>query len=462
MISSGASLRPISGLGDFLDALRSQGDLLSIKLPLDPRYEISAVLSELGKRDSPAILFERVKGHRVPVVGNLLGTKRRLALALRAEPETLFEEFLKRLGQEIPPVLVREETPKEVIKRGKGLDLRRLLPILTHYEDDSGPYITSGVSSARDPETGAMGRGLHRMELRGKDRLGISLLNPPLSEIYEKYKKRRRKMEIATAIGLDPLIFIAPILKAPPGMDKLALVGGLIGRAIETVKAETVDLEIPARAEIVIEGVIDPMGKEEDGVLGESSGYYMGFSRSPSIEVTALTLKKGAFYHAIVPWSLEVDNLLYLVHGLDFVPKMKREVPAIREIRFVPGTFGSHAVISIETDSRAEVRRALALALSFPHIKKAVAVNPDIDLHSNQEIEWALATRFQADRDLMVLTEMRGQPIDPSAGEGFFTAKMGLDATRPRPEGFKKVDVPEEVKRRLSPLLHDLKAKGMR
>ncbi len=449
----------ISGLKAFLEELRSQKELLVISTPLDPKYEISAVLAEMGRRESPAILFEKVQGHRLPVVGNLLGTKRRLALALRTTPERLFEEFPNRMGKGIPPVVVEEDTPRKVIQRGKDLDLRKLLPILTHYVGDSGPYITTGVSSARDPDTGAIGRGLHRMELRGRDRLGISLLNPPLSEIYEKYKRRGKPMEIATAIGLDPLIFIAPILKAPLGMDKLSLVGGLIGEPVPTIKAEKVDLEIPAHAEIVIEGVIDPKGKEEDGVLGESSGYYMGFSKSPTIDVIAVTLQKEAIYHALVPWSLEVDNLLYLVHGLDFIPKMKREIPNIREIRLIPGTFGSHAVMSLDTDNRGEIRRALSLALSFTNIKKVVAVDPDVNIHEDQEVEWALATRFQADRDLIVLTNLRGQPIDPSSGEGFLTAKMGLDATRPRPEGFERVTVPEEVKRRVAPLLQRLSRK---
>ena len=450
-------MKEFSGLRDFIANLKAQGELISIPQPLSPQYEISAFLSEIGKKENPAIFFERVKGHRLPVVGNLLGTRRRLSLALGIEPEKLFEEFPKRIGKSLPPVLTRDASPKKVVRKGKGLDLAKLLPVLTHYAGDSGPYITSGFSSARDPETGVIGRGLHRMEVRGKDRLGISLLNPPLSEIYGKYKKKRRRMEIATVIGMDPLIFIASILKAPTGVDKLSIAGGIRGKAVPTVKAENVDLEIPAFAEVLIEGYIDPKGKEEDGVLGESSGYYMGFSKSPAIQVTAITFRKNAIYHAIVPWSLEVDNLLYLVHGLDFVPKMKREIPSIKEVRLIPGTFGAHAVMSLDTENKGEIRRALSLALSFSNIKKVIAVNTDINLQDDQELEWALATRFQADKDLIVMANLRGQPIDPSSGDGFLTAKMGLDATKPRPEGFEKVGVPEEVKKRVVTILNHLK-----
>lgn len=442
-----------TGIRGFIERLKALEEILTISVPLDPKYEISALLTELGKKESPALFFEKVKGHRLPVVSNLLGTRKRLALALGIDPEKLFEEFPKRIGKEIPPKLTQDPSKKEVFHKGKRLDLKQLLPVLTHYERDSGPYITSGFSSARDPETGVIGRGLHRMELRGKDQLGISLLNPPLSEIYSKYKKMGQRMEIVTVIGMAPLIFIASILKAPSGMDKLSLIGGIAGEPIPIINAPHVDLQIPAFAEIVIEGFIDPKGKEVDGILGESSGYYMGFTKSPTIQVIAVTLRKEAIYHAIVPWSLEVDNLLYLVHGLDFIPKMKREIPSIKEIRLVPGTFGSHAVMSLNTDNRGEIRRALTLALSFTNIKKVVAVNTDINIYDDQELEWALATRFQADRDLLVMTQLRGQPIDPSAGEGFLTAKMGLDATKPKTEGFEKVEAPEEVRKRILPVL---------
>jgi 2,5-furandicarboxylate decarboxylase 1 len=242
-------------------------------------------------------------------------------------------------------------------------------------------------------------------------------------------------------------------------MDKLSLAGGLKGNPVPMVKAEMFDIDIPAHAEIVIEGFIDPKGKEKDGTLGESSGYYMTFSKSPNIHVTAISYRKGAYFHAIVPWGLEVDNLLCLIHGIDFVPKMKREIPSLKRIHLIPGTFGSHVIMSIETDRKGEARRALNLALSFKNIKKAIIVDDDVNPEDDQEVEWALATRFQGDRDLIVLPNLRGQPIDPSSKEGFLTTKMGMDATRPKKEGFEKVDVPIEVKQRLTPILGKLKRK---
>lgn len=453
-------MRAFSGLKDFIEFLKQNGELLTLSTPLASKFEISSVISELGKKEAPALLFEKVKGYSFPVVGNLLGTKKRLSMALGLGQENFFEKTLSKLEKRIPPALVKNRSPREVITQKGKNDLLKLLPILTHYAGDSGPYITSGITSARDPKDGTIGRGLHRMEMRGKNELGISLINPPLSEIYAQYKKENRRMGVATAIGLDPAILIAAVSKVPRGTDKLSVAGGLKGKPIPMAKAETVDIDIPAQAEIVIEGYVDPKGKEKDGTLGESSGYYMTFSKSPTIHVTTITYRKGAYFHAIVPWGLEVDNLLCLIHGIDFVPKMKKEIPSLKRIHFIPGTFGSHVVMNIDTDSKAEIRKALTYALSFTHVKKVIVVDEDVDPEDSQEVEWALATRFQGDRDLIVVPDLRGQPIDPSSKEGFLTTKIGMNATRPKKEGFEKVDVPKEVKSQLNSILKNLKRKG--
>lgn len=449
-------MKAFSDLKGFLSYLKEDGELLDFTTPLSPRFEISAILSQLGQKEAPAILFKKVKGYTIPVTGNLLGTKRRLSIALGIEQKNFFENALKKFERRIPPVLIKDRWPKEVIAIKEKVDLIKLLPILTHYSKDSGPYITSGVTSAKDPVDGTIGRGLHRMEVRGRRELGISLLNPPLSEIYNHYKKENKRMEVATVIGVDPAILVASVSKIPRGVDKLSLAGGLRGEPVQVVKAQTVDIEIPAQAEIVIEGFIEPMGEEKDGTLGESSGYYMSFFKSPTVHVTAVTLRKRAIYQAILPWSLEVDNLLYLIHGMDFVPKIKKEFPFLKKIHFIPGTFGSHVVMSIEGVDKKETQKVLTHALSFTNIKKAVLVDSDIDPEDSGEVEWAMATRFQGHRDLILIPKLRGQPIDPSSEEGFLTTKIGIDATRPPKEGFEKVDVPEKVKRRMSPILKKL------
>jgi 2,5-furandicarboxylate decarboxylase 1 len=156
---------------------------------------------------------------------------------------------------------------------------------------------------------------------------------------------------------------------------------------------------------------------------------------------------------------LEVDNLLSFIHGINFIPKMKKEIPSLQRIHLIPKTFGSHVVMSIKTDDKKEIRRALTFALSFSNIKKAIIVDVDVEVEDSQEVEWAMATRFQGDKDLMIIPNLRGQPIDPSSREGFLTTKIGIDATKPQKEGFEKVDVPKEVKFRLASILKNLKRK---
>ena len=216
-------MRAFFGLRDFVAHLKKHGELLTLSAPFHPKYEISTILSGIGKKEGPAILFENVKGYQFPVVGNLLGTKKRLSMALGVDPEDLIESALSKLDKRIPPILTFDRSQKVVITKREKIDLLKLLPILTHYSKDSGPYITSGITSARDLKNRTIGRGLHRMEVRGKNELGISLLNPPLSEIYAQYKKENRKMEVATVIGVDPATFIAAIFKIPRGIDKLSV-----------------------------------------------------------------------------------------------------------------------------------------------------------------------------------------------------------------------------------------------
>jgi 2,5-furandicarboxylate decarboxylase 1 len=446
----------MSGLKEFVSTLDDLEEVQKIQVTVDPRYEIPAILDHLCDIDAPAILFEHIKGHTVPVVANLLGSQRRLAHALGVDEGDLVEQLLPNLEKTISPLKLKEENDRITFSLDKENAIQEILPVLTHYTQDSGAYITTGITSARDPVSGVMGRGLHRIEVRGNATLGISLVNPPLSDIYAAHKAQGSKMAVATAVGVDPAILIGTVLKAPKGIDKLAAVGGLMGAAVATVDAETVDVDVPAYAEIVIEGYIDPKAGEQEGFLGEVSGYYMSFP-SPPIQVSAVSMRRDAIYHGLLPRGSEVDQLLGLVYGLNIIPKLKREFHSLLDLHHIPGTCGSHLVMSMESDDHGEIRRALTMALSFPSVKKVVIVNSDVNIHNPMEVEWAVATRFQADRDLIVLSGLKGQAIDPSSGAGFITSKIGMDATRPCAKGFEKICFPDEVQSRLPNIINQLK-----
>jgi 2,5-furandicarboxylate decarboxylase 1 len=172
-------------------------------------------------------------------------------------------------------------------------------------------------------------------------------------------------------------------------------------------------------------------------------------------------MRRNAIYQGLLPRGSEVDQLLMFVYGLNLIPKLKREFPALLDIGFVPGTFGAHMIMAMENVDRGEIRRAVTMALTFPNIKKAIIVDGDVDINNPLDVEWAMATRFQADRDLVVVPELKGQPIDPSCNPdpamGFLTTKMGIDATKPATRGFEKIGFPEDVQSRMPSMINDLK-----
>ncbi len=436
--------RKTGGLREFVEYLDQLKELQRIYTTVDSRYEAAAILSKMNYEKAPAVLFEKIRGYSMPVVGNLLGSAKRLALALGIHEEELYQGLLPNRERRIDPVLLDEKQDRRIIPADGAFDIQDHLPILTHYAKDSAPFITCGTASAREPETGGMRRGLHRLEVRGKAELGISLVHPPLTGIYATHRKAGTPMEIAVAVGVDPTVLIATVIKAPGDMDKLAVAGGLSGESVPLIKASTVDVDIPARAEIVIEGYIDPTQGEKDGTLGEISGYYLAFS-SPSIHITAITLRKRPLFQALLPQSFEADHLLTFIHRLNVIPKMKLMFPSLQDFCFIPGTFGSHAAMSIKGDNHGEIRSALTMALSFANIKKATIVNADVNPRNILEVEWAMATRFQADRDLIVIPSLGGQVIDPSSDSKFRTAKVGIDATRPHQHGFEKISFPKSA-----------------
>lgn len=437
--------RALGGLREFVTCLEERGDIRRITRPVDLKYEAAAILFKMSREDAPAVVFEKIKGHTMPVVGNLLGARRRLALALFTDEDVILQGLLPNRERRVDPVLRDAESNRTVIPVREAFDIRDHLPILTYYIGDSAPFITCGIASARDPRDGGMRRGLHRLEIRGGVELGISLLNPPLADLYAAHRKAGTRMEIAVAVGVDPAVLVATVLKMTGDADKFVTAGGLTGEGVVLMKAVSADLDIPAQAEVVIEGYIDPTQGEKDGVLGEVSGYYLAFP-SPTIHITAVSLRKDPLFQAVLPQSLEVDHLLSFVYGLNIIPKMKSDFPSLLDFRFTPGTFGSHAVMSIDSENHGEIRRALTMALSFPNIKKAVAVNDDVDPGDPLAVEWAIATRFQADRDLIVLSGMRGEFIDPSSGPEYQTAKVGFDATRPSRTGYEKIGFPEDLR----------------
>ena len=424
----------------FLDDLA--GDLISIREPLDPRFEIAALLAEV-QASGRAVLFENVRGRPgMRIAGNLLSSRRLAARALGTTEDRLIETYVERTRQRVPPVPAQGAVPVQEVVHRQPADVAALLPLLTHHEKDAAPFLTCGVVLARDPATGMRGMGIHRMMFKGGNRFGVLFSNPPLSQFLANAEREGRPLEVAIALGVDPALLIASVVKTGPlGPDKMDIAGALRGVPVELAHAVTVDLEVPARAEVVIEGHILPGVRETEGPFGENTGAYFT-NVSPVIEVSAVTHRKDFIFPALVPWTADVDTLLSLAGGAELLGQLKGLVRGVVDLELVPGTSSFAAVIAVRNCPGHEVRRLIHLALTLDRrLKVLTVVDDDVDIRSSREVAWAMSTRFQPDRDTVILGGMEGYVIDPSSAGGA-GSKIGYDATRGAGTAFDRIVLP--------------------
>ncbi|MCE9568969.1 MAG: UbiD family decarboxylase [Rhodocyclales bacterium] len=417
------------------------GDLLNVKQAFDPKHEMAALLRAMPA-NGPAVLFENVVGHPgARVVGNLVASRGRVAKALDTSEAELAATYLQRTRQGIAPRQA-DDAPAKEVQHLAPLDLGSLLPVLTHYAGDGGPFVTTGVVLCTDPTTGRRGMGIHRMMVKGGTRMGILLANPPLSQFHAAAEAAGRPLDIAVALGVEPALLIAAVVKTGPlGPDKMDIAGALRQAPVEMVRAETVAIDVPARAEIIIEGRILPGVREPEGPFGENTGYYFS-NISPVVEVTAVTHRRDFIYPALCPWTADVDSLLSLAAGTELLGQLRTQMAGIIDLDLTTGTCGFTAVIALARARPTDVRRLIHLALSMDkRLKLVTVVDDDVDIRDPREVSWALATRFQPDRDTVILSGMEGYVIDPSCGGGT-GSRMGMDATRGSGPEFDKITIP--------------------
>lgn len=432
-------------LRDFLQTLEKEGELNKIKAELNPRFEVSAAMKLIS--DNKVVQFENITGYPgKKAVGNVLGTRSRIARMMGVPEETLTQSFIDRKSQHIAPRVVQGGPVKEVVNREK-IDLISLLPALTYHEKDISPYLTSAITIAGDPETGVQNIGLHRIQLKGGNRLGILLANPPVATFWQRAEAAGKGLEVAIAIGVDPAIILGTMTKATAeGPNKFAVSGGIKGEAIELTKAESSDLLVPAHAELILEGRIIPNYREQEGPFGESSGSYFQF-QNPVIEVHTVTHRQDFIYHFMQVWGVEPDVILSLGVSTENISSLRRMVPTLTDMNFSPGTCMFNAVASVHGATPFEVRQLMTLVLGMDQrIKQIIVVDDDVNIFDMREVQWALATRFQADRDMLLISGLKGYVIDHSIHDDGSTSKIGLDATKKGADlsRFEKIMVPKE------------------
>ena len=426
---------PYDDLRSFISGLDEAGEIIKIEAELSPTFEIAAALRYLDRRNDKAILFSRVKGHTIPLIGNLFQSYRSIATALGIkDSQKVMDEYWKRSSTRIKPEIEKSGPVKEVILTG-DIDILKIMPVLTHHEKDAGPYFSSAVTIARDPQTGIRGMGIHRIQVKGKNKIGIFLGTPPLSRFLSLSEAKGKPLEIAIVIGMDPLTFLASITYAPEGIDKFDLAGGLRGIPVELVKGETVDIEVPRYAEFVMEGQILPGVRETEGPFGESGGAYLTV-QNPVAHINCVYHRKQPIYHALMPFNKEngiITNLIWEATQLD---NIQRSLPAVKKVHLW-GSVGEVAVVQIEKNADDDGRKIIKdLFNLLTRAKGIIVVDTDIDIQDPYEVEWAVFTRFQVDRDLLTIAGVLGSVLDPSANGGL-TSKWGVDATKPLKEALK-------------------------
>ena len=445
---------PYDDLQSFVSDLDAAGEVVKIDAELDPAFEIAAALRYLDRRDDRAVFFSRVKGYSLPVIGNLFQNYRTVAAALGIkDSRAVLDEYKGRSRVRLNPEMQESGPVKEVILKG-AIDILKVMPVLTHHEKDAGPYFSSAVTIAKDPQTGIRGMGIHRIQVKEKNKIGIYLGSPPLSRFLSISEAMGKPLDIAVVLGIDPLTFLASITYAPEGIDKFDLAGGLRGKPVALLKGETVDLEVPAYAEFVLEGQIPPGVRETEGPFGESGGAYLAL-QNPVALINCIYHRRQPLYHALMPFNRENGIITNLVWEATQMDNIRQSLPSIKKIHLW-GSMGEIAVAQIEKNADDTGRKIIKELFDLlPRTKGIIVVDEDIDIQDSYDVEWAVFTRFQADRDLLTISGARGLALDPSAKDGM-TSKWGVDATKPLNEAarYERIAPPAWAMEKIKDLLH--------
>jgi len=422
-------------LRGFIARLEREHPALVVRIaePVDLAYQMQALALELERRRRfPVLIFEQVRGHTMPVVSNVMASRTGLALALGVADLELPEAYAARLKEPVKPVVLgRPPFPVSVARDNADLGT---LPIPTYFPGDGGPYLTAGLLVARDPATGVSTAGFHRFQVKSPNRLGVSLHSRRrMFEFQQRAEKAGHSLECAIALGLHPAVGMGSLSYPPPEISKFEVVGGLLGEPMQLRRAETMDLDVPAWAEIVIEGEILPGVREPEGPFGEFTGYFSRRSTDNVFVARAVVLREGAWFHSIASGRAP-DHILPLgvLREAEIRNALRRVVPGVRAVH-VPTSGGASftAYVSIRQTRPGEAKHAISVVLGVDHyLKLVVIVDEDIDVFDESDVLWAMATRVQADRDLVVIGGSLGAILDPSASPDGLTAKLGIDATR--------------------------------
>lgn len=419
----------------FVERLAEAGELEVV----EQRTALANIAAKL-EGNPRAVWFRTAGPEEAELVGNVMASRKRLALAFETDERGMLQEMLRRLRNPIEPVEVPSARAPvhEIVLREQDADLTAL-PVHLQHELDGGPYISATLDFALDPANGFTNVGMRRLMLRGRHEAGIDLIAPSdLRAIYSAAQARGAPLPFALAIGFHPLDALAALAVTPP-MDELSVMGALRGTAVPVVKCVSSDLRVPADAEVIIEGYLDAAGwTEAEGPYGEYVGYYGRMKYNPVFHVTAVTRRRDALFQTVTIGGRHMDTtdtaqLCALKTEGAIWAALQNAVREPVAVCATPSCGGMYnARVSLRQRVPGEARNAMAAIFgSIADVKHVFVTDPDIDVFSHEQVDWALATRFQADRDLLVVSGFRVVPLDPSLQGGRVGAKAGFDLTIP-------------------------------
>lgn len=441
------SLSPITwdSLKDFLDRLEEFGELKRISTEVDPKHEIGAICRKLNMIKGPAVLFENVMGADIPVASQLLASNRRLAIALGCKDEELFDVALKRTSNDIPPNLVTDAPCQEVVKVGEEVNLN-MLPLVTNNSLDGAPYITAGHVILKDEELG-YNLAIYRMMYLSNNEVFIRFIpNHHGWAFLKKAEERgRSSLPVAVAIGVEPAIYIASQFEPRIGANEMEIAGGLRGKPVDIVRCKTIDVEVPAHCDIVLECELPiPPKTGTEGPFGEFAGYTTGIVENERImTVKAITHKTKPIYHNIWLGKPPHEHLYInaISYAIQVYHDLKSRFPAVKAAYAPPSGVSIKLIIQVDKKLkyRGLVNNLLGSTLGTRGSiwKEVIVVDDDIDIFNNDEVDWAVVTRVQPNRDIFILPECRGSSLDPSSDAEGVTSKTFIDATMKK--GFKGI-----------------------
>jgi UbiD family decarboxylase len=445
----------VKDLRSFIAQIESKHpeEIARVIKPISPRYEITALLTQLERSKRFPLLFcEKVNGSDAPVVINVQASRKLMAFALECRPDELAGAFSARQNQPIPPVELSAAPVHEVLRLGDEVDLTQV-PLLTHYDVNAAPYITAGIVVAADPDTGVRNTSYNRLMFAGKRELRIFMaVGRHLWTLHNKAECRGEPLPIAIIIGVHPLFSLGAQAFTPSTDDEYAVIGGMMGEALRVVRATTVPIVIPADAEMVIEGRILPHIRREEGPFGEFTGHAVSKDERQVVEVTAITHRKNYIFQDVHAGYTEHKLMGAVPREAALIKAVRQTVPTVKNVCMpVSGNCRFHAYVSIAKRTPGQAKNAICAAFASDMLlKHVIIVDDDIDVFDEEQVLWAVSNRFQADRGLVVIPNAQGSELDPSAGPGGINAKMGLDATKPLSGFAPELRVPDEIMKKIT------------